>query len=83
MDAPSFNPELARQIADDWEPLHRDRVRGRGDILRRRYGEWLTSRVRRDWLRKIGREDLIVESYETYRNGSPRKGSGPAGSHRG
>jgi hypothetical protein len=83
MRAPAFDQDLAYRIAHDWEPLHRDHVSGRGDILRRRYGEWLTSRVRRDWFRKIGREDLIGESYETYRDGSPRKGSGPASGHRG
>jgi hypothetical protein len=82
MHAPRFDPELARRVAHDWEPLHREHVRGRGDILRRQYGDWLTSRVRRDWFRKIGREDLIGDSYSTYRDGSPREGSGPARSHR-
>lgn len=83
MRAPGFDPELARRIARDWEPLHRERVRGRGDILRRQYGQWLTGPVRCKWLRAIGREDLILPPYTTYRDGSPRKGSGPAGSHRG
>jgi hypothetical protein len=82
MPPPLFDPELARRIAREWEPLHHQRIRGRGDILRRQYGEWLTSRVRRDWFRKIGREDLIADSYDTYRDGSPRKGAGPARSHR-
>jgi hypothetical protein len=78
MPPPLFDPELARRIAREWEPLHRERIRGRGDILRRQCGEWLTSRVRRDWFRRIGREDLIADSCDTYRDGSPRKGTGSA-----
>jgi hypothetical protein len=72
---PEFDPELAGEIAADWEPLHLGQVQGRGNIMRDKYGAWLTGPARRRWLRAIGRGDLVGDSYTHYRDGTQRSGS--------
>lgn len=42
---------------------------------------FLSGPRRRELLRSVKREDLIADSYERYRDGQPRKGSGHAGTH--
>lgn len=80
--AEEFRALTTKQRASATAAIRKARDRGSsGNELREEFGSWLTGPVRCRLFREFGYETSIAKSYDGYRDGETRKGSGHARTH--